>query len=110
MYCAWHHFPQDSLTKSTNSAAALQNLYEYQGIVDEVVIIYFYFDFNDAEKRSASKALRSLLFQFAQQTEHAKALEQLYRKCEDGQRQPAEDAVQALLTQALSRPQPTFIF
>ena len=92
-----------------NSAAALQNLYEYQGAVDEVVISYFYFDFNDAEKRSASKALRLLLFQFAQQTEHAKALEQLYRKCDDGSRQPAKDAVQALLMKALTRSQPTFI-
>ena len=92
-----------------DSAAALQNLYEYQAAEKEVVISYFYFDFNDAEKRSASKAVRSLLFQYAQQTQDTKPLEQLYRKCEDGRRQPAEGAVQALLREILSHPQPTFV-
>lgn len=65
--------------------------------------MYFYFDFNDIEKQSSKKAIRSLLFQFTlQQQNRLQILEQLYQKCENGQQQPAEDVIRALLKDALS--------
>ena len=65
--------------------------------------MYFYFDFNDIEKQSSKKAIRSLLFQFTlQQQNRLQILEQLYQKYENGQQQPAEDVIRALLKDALS--------
>lgn len=62
------------------------------------MVSYFYFDFNDVEKQSSKKAVRSLLFQLAlQQSNSLQVLHHLYQKCGNGQHQPAEDVVRSLL-------------
>jgi ankyrin repeat domain-containing protein 50 len=72
---------------------------------------YFYFDFNDREKRSARKAVRSILFQFAlQQHDRLHVLEQLYQKCGNGQQQPAEDEIRSLLRDAIAGIENKYIF
>lgn len=66
------------------------------------MVSYFYFDFNDMEKQSAKKAIRSLLFQFTlQQQNRLQILEHLYQECENGQQQPAEDVIRSLLKDAV---------
>jgi hypothetical protein len=68
------------------------------------VVSYFYFDFNDAEKQSSRKAIRSLLFQFALQvSDIVQDLERLYQKCSRGQQQPAEDVLHSLFKEAMAR-------
>lgn len=62
---------------------------------------YFYFDFNETEKRSSKKAIRSLLVQLAHQQGRLQTLEQLYQKCENGQQQPGEDVIRSLLKDTL---------
>lgn len=65
---------------------------------------YFYFDFNDVEKQSSKKAIRSLLFQFTQQVpDGLQRLEHLYQKCGNGQQQPAEEAIHSLFQDEMGR-------
>lgn len=67
------------------------------------MVCYFYFDFNDIEKQSSKKAIRSLLFQLTlQQPNRLQILEQLYQKCGNGQQQPAEDVIRSLLKDAVA--------
>lgn len=67
------------------------------------MICFFYFDFNDEQKQSWKKAIRSLLFQLIlQQQNRLQVLEQLYQKCENGQQQPAEAVIQSLLMDAVA--------
>lgn len=63
----------------------------------------FYFDFNDINKRSSNKAVRSLLFQVGQRTHDGRnTLEQLYQQHNSGQHQPSEAAIQHLLQDILA--------
>ena len=64
---------------------------------------FFYFDFNEMEKQSSKKAIRSLLFQLAHQQGRLQTLEQLYQKCGNGQQQPGEDAIRPLLKDIIAR-------
>src|SRR5947208_7073006 len=71
---------------------------------------YFYFDFNDVEKQSSRKAIRSLLFQFILQiSDMAQQLERLFQKCDNGQQQPAEDDIHSLFREAMARPGEKYI-
>ena len=67
------------------------------------MVSYFFFDFNDAEKQSSEKAIRSLLFQFTlQQQKRLQILEDLYQRCGKGQQQPAEHVMRSLLKDAIA--------
>lgn len=71
----------------------------------DTVISYFYFDFNDIEKQSWKKAIRSLLFQLGTQQQNClQILKKLYDNCGSGQRQPAEAEVQSSLKDAVACP------
>jgi hypothetical protein len=88
----------------------LENILQRKESHPDTVIGYFYFDFNDSEKQSSKKALRSLLFQLALQTsEPLQALEQLYQRCGNGQQQPAEDVIRSLLRAAIARAEQKYI-
>jgi hypothetical protein len=79
----------------------LQNIIQHTEIQSDAGVAYFYFDFNDIEKQSSKKAVRSLLFQVALlQHDHLHRLEGLYQKCDNGQKQPAEDVIRSLLRDA----------
>lgn len=82
---------------NTSSAASLHKITRLKEIQPDTMVGYFYFDFNETEKQSSKKAIRSLLFQLAQQRGRLQTLEQLYHKCENGQQQPGEDVIQSLL-------------
>ena len=65
---------------------------------------YFYFDFNDVEKQSSRKAIRSLLFQFAQQvSDGLRDLEHLHKNCGGGQQQPTEEVIISQLRDLMGR-------
>lgn len=89
-----------------NSAASLHHILQHKERYPDTLVGYFYFDFNDREKQSSTKAIRSLLFQYALQVgDIARELERLYQKCSSGQQQPAEDAIHSLLREAIARPE-----
>jgi hypothetical protein len=90
------------------SAAAIQSVLQHQESRLNTAVGYFYFDF--FEKQSSRKAIRSLLFQFAQQvSDGLRGLEQLYQKCRSGQEQPTEETILSLLRDVISRIEPKFI-
>ena len=81
----------------------LESIIQHKESQPDTVIGYFYFDFNNVEKQSARKAVRSLLFQFAlQQHDRLHVLEQLHQKCGNGQQQPAEDVIRSLFRDAVA--------
>ena len=86
-----------------SSAASLQEITRLKEAQPNTVVGYFYFDFNDIEKQSSRKAIRSLLFQFTlQQRNRLQILEHLYKGCENGGQQPAEDVIRSLLKDVLA--------
>lgn len=57
--------------------------------IDGAPVLYFYFDFNDPDKQTFEKLVRSLISQLYQQAQGSrKYAEQLYSSCKDGNEQP----------------------
>ena len=62
------------------------------------VVAYFFFDFNDEQKRDPEMMVRSLLCQLSQQSENIPAsLDDLYTSCGSGKQQPSADALRRAL-------------
>jgi hypothetical protein len=92
----------DLWSSLVNSAAALHAILQVQQIESDTAVGYFYFDFNDVEKQSSAKAVRSLLFQFTQQnSDGMRGLEQLYQRYGSGQQQPTEETIHSLLQEVM---------
>jgi NACHT domain len=67
-----------------------------------MVVIYFFFDFNDGEKQQHEKMIRSLTSQlFLRYTNTPRALMTLFHSCMDGEQQPTSDALLATLQQMI---------
>ena len=82
----------------------MQNILQLKESQPNTAVSYFYFDFNDIEKQSSRRAIRSLLFQFAlQQPDDLRNLEKLCQKYGNGQQQPAEDVTRSSLRDAVTR-------
>ncbi len=80
----------------------MHTILQVQEVESDTAVSYFYFDFNDVEKQSSGKAVRSLLFQFAQQSfDGVRSLEQLYQRCGSGQQQPTEETIHSLLQEVM---------
>jgi hypothetical protein len=76
---------------------------QLQAHLPNMIVGYFYFDFNDAEKQVSQKAIRTLLFQLTQHTRSGcQHLEQMYQKCGNGQQQPSDEAIQSLLLKTIN--------
>ncbi|KIX09177.1 uncharacterized protein Z518_00256 [Rhinocladiella mackenziei CBS 650.93] len=96
--------------KTVLSAATLQYILEDQQPRSDLMVSYFYFDFNDIEKQSWQKAIRSLLFQLAlQDSGIIQHLENLCQKCANGQQQPPETDMHSLFREVVARPRQKFI-
>lgn len=66
------------------------------------MVAYFYFDFNDPQKRLPELMVKSLTAQLSQQcTKIPTTLETLFSSCENGQRQPSLDALLHALQQTI---------
>lgn len=64
----------------------------------ERIVIYFYFDFNDAAKQTVDSMARSLIAQCSYQSrgDARRQIEQLFRSHECGKKQPTTEALLAL--------------
>ncbi|KAK4242978.1 vegetative incompatibility protein HET-E-1 [Corynascus novoguineensis] len=56
--------------------------------MNDCFVLEFYFDFNDTVKQQVDGLSRSLLFQLYKFGSHPEHLDNLYKSCQDGQRQP----------------------
>lgn len=74
------------------------------------MVAYFYFDFNDPQKRVPELMVKSLITQLSQQcTKIPTALETLFSSCENGQRQQSLDALLQALQQTIQEFPRSFI-
>ena len=64
-------------------------------------VLFFYFDFNDAEKQQHEKMMRSLICQLSKYCENS-ALDDLYSLCSNGTWQPTEEALLNTLRQMMT--------
>jgi ankyrin repeat domain-containing protein 50 len=103
--CLWlHGIP--GCGKTVLSATVIDHIRESTS----AIIVYFYFDFNDVEKRDVAKCVRSLILQLASQsTQCLQDLKSLYIKCHDGQMQPQDAGLLALLNRLLQTLDKTYI-
>lgn len=75
--------------KTILSSTIIENLLQHSGDDTSMVTAYFYFDFNDAQKRDPELAIRSLLSQLLQRAVMIpKSIDELFASCENTGRQP----------------------
>ena len=78
--------------KTILSSTILQNVFEECQAEATSAVLYFYFDFNDAEKERHEKMIRSLISQLSRCCAKS-ALQDLYSSCLNGERQPTFDVL-----------------
>jgi hypothetical protein len=105
-YAAWKTDPASFLWlhgipgcgKTILSSIILENILQYCADDPGRVVAYFYFDFNDTEKRSPDSMVRSLICGLSQQcVKIPTSLEHLFSSCENGQQQPPLDSLLEVL-------------
>jgi Cdc6-like AAA superfamily ATPase len=88
--------------KTILSSTIIQNLLQRCEHDPGIVLAYFYFDFNDAQKQNSELMLRSLICQLSQQCVSIPvSLGTLFCSCDSGQRQPSTDALTEVLRQII---------
>ncbi|KAL8761805.1 MAG: hypothetical protein Q9194_007643 [Teloschistes cf. exilis] len=88
--------------KTILSSTIIQSTIEHCQSRASTAVLYFYFDFNDVEKRRHEKMIRSLIVQlFSQRMWTSQALEALYLSCTDGEHQPTSETLLKTLHQML---------
>ncbi|KAI9709873.1 MAG: hypothetical protein M1812_007581 [Candelaria pacifica] len=77
--------------KTILSSTIIEDVISHCGVDSNLAVVYFYFDFNDAEKQETEKMIRSLLSQLGRQRSTAQALRSLYSACKTGGRSPTSN-------------------
>lgn len=89
--------------KTILSSAIIQRIKLYCQSQKNMVVLYFFFDFNNVEKQSHEKMIRSLLTQLSSQClKMPQALELLYSSCENGERQPTSSLLLTTLNHMMT--------
>ncbi|KAL1852487.1 hypothetical protein Daus18300_012168 [Diaporthe australafricana] len=79
-------------SKTILSSTVIENL--KQSEPSSTSLLYHYFDFADGEKQNLGKAVRSLLGQiYNKKPDVREYLDSLYASCDNGNRQPSDDAL-----------------
>jgi hypothetical protein len=80
--------------KTILSSTIIEHLLQHCHDDTSMVTVYFYFDFNDAQKQDPELMLRSLLCQFLQRSVAIpRGVDALFSSCENGQRKPSFHAL-----------------
>ena len=88
--------------KTILSSTIIEHLLQHCHGGPNTVIAYFYFDFNDAQKRNPELMLRSLICQLLQRlTTTSESLDALFSSCENGYRQPSQHALLEAMRQVI---------
>ncbi|KAL8669025.1 MAG: hypothetical protein Q9168_006366 [Polycauliona sp. 1 TL-2023] len=96
--------------KTVLSSTIIETVRQKYLPVDDTAVLYFYFDFNDAQKQKPEYMARSLLSQLMGQS--AKAFEKvrcLYASCSDGRSRPELTALCKTLGEVVQELNETFI-
>jgi len=88
--------------KTILSSTIIEAILNHCSNNSSLAVLYFYFDFNDAEKQRSESMIRSLIIQLSLQCISVpQALESLYKTRADGQRQPGYDSLLEALHQMI---------
>jgi hypothetical protein len=80
--------------KTILSSTIIEGLLQYCYDKSGMIVVYFFFDFNDIQKQDPELMLRSILSQLLQHSVIIpKSLDALFTFCENGKRQPPQHAV-----------------
>ena len=76
----------------------------------DVAVVYFYFDFNDSDKQSPEKMVRSLISQLFEHSEASQSqVKSLFSLCNEGKQQPGMHGLCELLRELFDNITETFI-
>lgn len=96
--------------KTILSSAVIQDLLQSCAGDPGKIIVYFYFDFNDAQKQKSEFMLRSLISQLSEHcVKIPAALESLFAECKNGERQPSLDALLEAMPELIKQFPATYI-
>jgi hypothetical protein len=96
--------------KTILSSTIIEEVLRHCHLRSDLAVVYFYFDFNDAEKQQHDKMIRSLITQlYAQSQSVLKPLESLFSSHRNGERQPPTHLLLATLRQMIEGFGETFI-
>ena len=102
-------FRYTSLIK-IQSSAIIQDITDQYKLDSSVAVVYFYFDFSDAEKQRHKNLIRSLIIQLSMQSENTpEALNALFARSQDGWQQPTTEGLALTLQYMLKGFRQTFI-
>ena len=87
--------------KTILSSTIILNVLEECQTKSTSAVLYFYFDFNDAEKQRHESLIRSLICQLSKHCSSS-ALQSLYSSCQNGGRQPTFAALLETLRQMMT--------
>jgi Cdc6-like AAA superfamily ATPase len=84
--------------KTILSSTVIQDVFQHCEGDPGKAVVYFYFDFNDAEKQKPELMIRALICQLSEQcVKIPVTLEALYMACDKGNRRPSIDALMSVL-------------
>lgn len=96
--------------KTVLISTALEYILQYTHQSVDSYVSYFFFDFNDREKQSWVKAIRSLSFQLCVQMPHNfRTLKNLYEARHNGSQQPADADLVDLFRDCIAGPEEVFV-
>ena len=88
--------------ESILTSTIIDAVFEHCSSGPDMVCVYFFFDFNDLDKRHPEKMLRSLITQVSLQDPNpSQPLNSLYNDCDKGNRQPLHDSLLLTFKQML---------
>ena len=96
--------------KTILSSSIVEDIIRHCEVSNAFAVLYFYFDFNDAEKQRDEDLLRSLVSQLCLRSSAVPAeLESLYTSCMNGARQPSCQMLLVTLLQMMTPFEEVFI-
>ena len=87
--------------KTVLSSTIIENVLGQTHTKPDSAVLYFYFDFNDAEKQQSEKMIRSLICQLSMYCADS-VLHNLYSSCSNGRRQPSGEVLLNTLHQMMT--------
>ena len=94
--------------KTVLSSTILENVLELHDTKPNSAVLFFYFDFNDAERQRHEKMIRSMVCQLSRFCANS-VLQNMYSSCSNGERQPTEEALLNTLRQLMTSLGDTYI-
>ena len=87
--------------KTVLSSTIIENVLGRTHTKPDSAVLYFYFDFNDAEKQQSENMIRSLICQLSMYCADS-VLHNLYSSCSNGRRQPSGEVLLDTLHQMMT--------